>query len=184
MAADNLLLVHSRIGTLDIYAVAAMVWAAALYLRGRPALAGVVLGVGACAKEVAPYVLLAVLVLELLRWLRDAGRCWPAALRAGLGAWPPWRRRRHVPRRARTHRADRAAVRPADRQARADGAVRPPVHMFSYAAHQTSPHGRRGSPPTRGTGWSTSSRSPTCRSTRSPDRRAEPDRAPRCTSSG
>ena len=36
MAADNLLLVHSRIGTLDIYATAAMIWGAALYLRGRP----------------------------------------------------------------------------------------------------------------------------------------------------
>jgi 4-amino-4-deoxy-L-arabinose transferase-like glycosyltransferase len=54
MAADNLFLVHARIGTLDIYAVAAMVWGAALYLRRRPVLAGVVIGVGACAKEVAP----------------------------------------------------------------------------------------------------------------------------------
>jgi predicted membrane-bound dolichyl-phosphate-mannose-protein mannosyltransferase len=70
MAADNLLLVHSRIATLDIYATAAMIWAAALYLRGRPVLAGVVVGVGACAKEVAPYVLLVLVVLELLRWLR------------------------------------------------------------------------------------------------------------------
>ena len=58
MAADNLLLVHSRIATLDIYAVTAMIWAAVLYLRGRPLLAGAVIGVGACAKEVAPYVLL------------------------------------------------------------------------------------------------------------------------------
>ena len=40
MAADNLLLVHGRIGTLDISAVAAMIWAAALYLRGRRVLAG------------------------------------------------------------------------------------------------------------------------------------------------
>src|SRR5437763_4020298 len=41
MAADNLLLVHSRIGTLDIYALAGMLVGAFLYLRGRPLLAGV-----------------------------------------------------------------------------------------------------------------------------------------------
>ena len=52
MAADNLLLVHGRIGTLDIYALAAMVWAAALYVRGRPLPAGVVIGLGICAKVV------------------------------------------------------------------------------------------------------------------------------------
>jgi len=69
MAADNLLLVHGRIGTLDIYAVAAMVWAAAVYLRGRPILAGIVVGVGACAKEVTPYLLFALVVVELLRWV-------------------------------------------------------------------------------------------------------------------
>src|SRR5437588_1394926 len=77
MGADNLLLVHGRIGTLDIAAVAAMIWAATLYLRGRPVLAGVVVGIGTCAKEVAPYVLLVLVVLELLRWAAartDAGR--------------------------------------------------------------------------------------------------------------
>ena len=46
MAADNLMIVHGRIGTLDVYALAAMVWGAALYLRGRPLAAGVVIGVG------------------------------------------------------------------------------------------------------------------------------------------
>src|SRR5581483_5481916 len=44
MASDNLVLVHGRIGTLDIYALAAMVWGVALYLRGRPVWAGAVLG--------------------------------------------------------------------------------------------------------------------------------------------
>jgi hypothetical protein len=67
MAADNLLLVHGRIGTLDIYAVTAMIWAAVMYLRGRPVSAGVLVGVGACTKLVAPYVLFAFVLLELLR---------------------------------------------------------------------------------------------------------------------
>ncbi len=71
MASDNLLLVAGRIGTLDVYAVAAMVWAVALYLRRRPLLAGVVLGVGMAAKEVAPF---ALLVLALV----EAGRAWTA----------------------------------------------------------------------------------------------------------
>ncbi len=70
MAADNLLIVHGRIGTLDVPAVAFMIWAAAVYLRGRPVLAGVLLGIGACAKEVAPSLLLGFLALELFRWLR------------------------------------------------------------------------------------------------------------------
>lgn len=69
MASDNLVLVMGRIGTLDVPATAAMVWAVALYLRGRPLLAGVVLGVGTAAKEVAPF---ALLVLALL----EAGRVW------------------------------------------------------------------------------------------------------------
>ena len=84
MAADNLLLVHSRIATLDIYAVTAMIWAAVLYLRGRPLLAGAVVGVGACAKEVTPYVLLALLVLELLRAHRDRSAVGPALVRVAI----------------------------------------------------------------------------------------------------
>jgi 4-amino-4-deoxy-L-arabinose transferase-like glycosyltransferase len=84
MAADNLLLVHSRIATLDIYAVTAMIWAAVLYLRGRPLLAGAVIGVGACAKEVAPYVLLALLALELLRAYRDRSAVGPGLVRVAM----------------------------------------------------------------------------------------------------
>ena len=86
MAADNLLLVHSRIATLDVYAVTAMIWAAVLYLRGRPLSAGVVIGVGACAKEVAPYVLLALLALELLRAYRDRSAVGPALVRVAMCA--------------------------------------------------------------------------------------------------
>ena len=67
MACDNLLLVHGRIGTLDIYAVAAMIWGVALYLRGRPLLAGVALAIADCMKEVAPYALLVIALVELAR---------------------------------------------------------------------------------------------------------------------
>jgi dolichyl-phosphate-mannose--protein O-mannosyl transferase len=69
MASDNLLLVHGRIGTLDIYAVALMLWSMALYLRGRPVLAGVALAVGSAFKLVAPYLLAVFVLLELARLL-------------------------------------------------------------------------------------------------------------------
>jgi len=91
MACDNLLLVHSRIGTLDIYALAGMIWAVALYLRGRPVAAGVALAIAACFKEVAPYALFVVGLIELARlWVawRDSDppadwRLWPAVKRLG-----------------------------------------------------------------------------------------------------
>ncbi|MDE3070749.1 MAG: glycosyltransferase family 39 protein [Acidobacteriota bacterium] len=67
---DNLLLVHSRIATLDIFAVTMMIIAATLYLRRHPVWAGVALGVGMCMKEVAIYMLAVIVVFELLRWLR------------------------------------------------------------------------------------------------------------------
>jgi len=141
MAADNLLLVHSRIATLDIYAVTAMIWAAALYLRGHPLIAGVVIGVGACAKEVAPYVLLALLVLELLRAYRDRAAVMPglarlaicaataAAVFVGLLALldaiaPPWD--------PLTHKLITGGV---------FGHIR---YMLHYGSHQTSPHGPQG----------------------------------------
>ena len=71
MTFDNLLLVHGRIGTLDIYVLAAMLWAAVAYLRGRPIVAGALIAIGACCKLVAPYLLLALAVFEALQWLRD-----------------------------------------------------------------------------------------------------------------
>jgi predicted membrane-bound dolichyl-phosphate-mannose-protein mannosyltransferase len=78
MACDNLLLVHGRIGTLDIFAVTAMIWAAALYLRNRPLVAGAVVGLGACFKLVAPYVLIVFALVEVLRlvgaWRDTASR--------------------------------------------------------------------------------------------------------------
>jgi dolichyl-phosphate-mannose-protein mannosyltransferase len=68
---DNLLLVHSRIGTLDIYALALMIVAATLYLRKHPIGAGVVLGVAMCMKEVAIYMFLVFVLFEALRLLRS-----------------------------------------------------------------------------------------------------------------
>lgn len=72
MASDNLLLVHGRIGTLDIYTVAMMIWGLALYLRGRPLRAGLVLAVAAAFKLVAPYVLAVLVLIEFGRILACA----------------------------------------------------------------------------------------------------------------
>lgn len=70
-ALDNLLLVSSRIGTLDIYALALMIPAMALYLRGRFLLAGIALGVAMCMKEEAIYLLAVFAAYELLGALRE-----------------------------------------------------------------------------------------------------------------
>ncbi len=141
MAADNLLLVHGRIGTLDISATAAMIWGAALYLRRRPILAGVVIGVGASAKEVAPYVLFALAVLELLRWWQTRGEgrralrrlaiCVVASAVAFLAmlqvmGWIA------------------APYSPQTGKLVPDGAFGHVAHILSYAAGQTSPHGPTG----------------------------------------
>jgi hypothetical protein len=70
MALDNLMLVHGRIGTLDIYAVAMMLVSATLYMRRRPLLAGLALGVAACMKEVALSLALVFVLMEALRIAR------------------------------------------------------------------------------------------------------------------
>jgi dolichyl-phosphate-mannose-protein mannosyltransferase len=141
MACDNLLLVHGRIGTLDVPAVAAMIWAAALYLRRRPLWAGVVLGIGACAKEVAPYLLFGLLALELIGWLRTRtdvvkrivrlGVCTLATAAAFLVllqvmGWIA------------------APYSPQTGKLVPNGAIGHLGHILSYAAGQTSPHGPRG----------------------------------------
>jgi predicted membrane-bound dolichyl-phosphate-mannose-protein mannosyltransferase len=141
MAADNLLIVHGRIGTLDVPAVAFMIWAAAAYVRGRPILAGVLIGVGACAKEVAPYVVFGLVALELLRWLRtrtEVARrlvrlvlCSAAAaasfviLLAVLNEIAP-------------------PYSPQTGKLVPNGVFGHVSHIVSYAAHQTSPHGPKG----------------------------------------
>jgi predicted membrane-bound dolichyl-phosphate-mannose-protein mannosyltransferase len=141
MAADNLLLVHGRIGTLDVPAVAAMIWAAAFYLRGRPVPAGVLIGVGACAKEVAPSLLFGLVGLELLRWAGARSEpvkrlvrllvCSAAAAVSFLvllavlnGIAPPYS--------------------PQTGKLVPNGVFGHISHIVSYAAQQTSPHGPRG----------------------------------------
>ncbi len=70
MALDNLMLVHGRIGTLDIYAVAMMLVSATFYMRRAPLLAGLALGVAACMKEVALSLALVFILMEALQLAR------------------------------------------------------------------------------------------------------------------
>ena len=76
MSCDNLLLVHGRIGTLDIYALAPMIWGVALYMRGRPILAAIALAIADCMKEVAPYALVVLAIVELARVLVARAEPW------------------------------------------------------------------------------------------------------------
>ena len=139
MASDNLMLVHGRIATLDVYVVAFMIWAAALYVRGRPIVAGVVLGVGATVKLVAPYLLVVLALVELVRHRRAVVREAATALAiitvtataVYLGVLAAF---------------DRIAP-PYDPQTGTTirgGPFAHTAHMFSYAAGQTSPHGPQG----------------------------------------
>src|SRR3984885_3757448 len=141
MASDNLLLVHGRIGTLDVPAVAAMIWAAAFYLRGRPLWAGIVLGVGAAAKEVAPYLLFGLAVLELLRWLQTRTDVRKRVVRLAVCT-------------VATAAAFLAALQimgwiaapysPQTGKLVPNGAIGHAEHILTYAANQTSPHGPQG----------------------------------------
>jgi dolichyl-phosphate-mannose-protein mannosyltransferase len=141
MAGDNLMIVHGRIGTLDIYALAFMVWGAAFYLRGRPLIAGAIVGVGACTKEIAPYVLLVLALYEALQWLATRQELRARLIRLGICVvatgvsaigllWllglvaPPY--------------AD------ASHQLITGGPFGEIAHIIDYAAHQTSPRGPQG----------------------------------------
>ncbi|MEA2373509.1 MAG: dolichyl-phosphate-mannose-protein mannosyltransferase [Solirubrobacteraceae bacterium] len=141
MAADNLQVVHGRIGTLDVYALATIVWAAAFYLRGRFVVAGVLIGVGAAFKEVGAYALLVLAAFEALRFARSRAEGGRRALRIGACA------------------ATSAAVfvgllavmgpiaAPYDPQTHSlvgGGPFGQIAHMLSYAAGQTSRHGPQG----------------------------------------
>lgn len=80
MCLDNLFYIHGRVGTLDIFAIAFMLFAVGFYLRHKPVVAGTLLGVGATTKLVALVALGMIGVVEGLRWaqhrrsLRESGR--------------------------------------------------------------------------------------------------------------
>ena len=149
MACDNLLLVHGRIGTLDIYVLAPMIWAVALYLRGRPILAGLLLAVATCFKEVAPYALLALALLEVFRL---------AAARGDPRSPPDWALKPALVRFGACAAIaavgfvvllgvmDRIATPYADSSATliTGGPFAHIAHMISYAANLTSPNGPKG----------------------------------------
>ncbi len=66
-AFENLWIVHSRIAVLDIFVMPFMLGGVGLYLRRRPVLGAVVIGVGCCVKEFAVYAVIVVLLIELMR---------------------------------------------------------------------------------------------------------------------
>jgi predicted membrane-bound dolichyl-phosphate-mannose-protein mannosyltransferase len=141
MAADNLMIVHGRIGTLDVYSLAAMVWGAAVYVRGRPLVAAVIIGVGLCVKFVVAYVLIVLVLYEALLWLRRRDPQLRRVLRilltalAAAGVFvgllavlgqiaPPYD--------------------PATHHVVGGGAFGEISHVISYAAAETSPNGPSG----------------------------------------
>jgi predicted membrane-bound dolichyl-phosphate-mannose-protein mannosyltransferase len=149
MACDNLLLVHGRIGTLDIYTVAMMIWGVALYLRGWPVRAGIAFGIGAAFKLVAPYAAAILLLLELARVLTFRRR------RGVALEWSPKRALRRllvcvssgiVVLLALLTVMDQIATPYADADAKliTGGPFAHLWHMIQYAAQQTSPHGPQG----------------------------------------
>jgi dolichyl-phosphate-mannose-protein mannosyltransferase len=69
LAFDNLTLVHGRIGTLDMLYLAPILVGSWLALRGRFALAGVLMALGMLVKLTAIYGLLAMLLLLAIRML-------------------------------------------------------------------------------------------------------------------
>ena len=74
MALDNLMIVHGRIATLDIYVVALVLIGATLYMRDAPLSAGFAIGVAGCMKLIGFGVLPAFLLLEGFRiaWARGS----------------------------------------------------------------------------------------------------------------
>jgi predicted membrane-bound dolichyl-phosphate-mannose-protein mannosyltransferase len=149
MATDNLLLVHGRIFTLDIYVVAMMIWGVAFYLQDRPVLAGIALAIGFCFKLVGPYALAIVALLELgrlfVRWRNPDSP-------------PAWRLREVIRRFVLTVFTSIGvfvgllgilgliATPYADAEAKliTDGPFQHIAHMFTYAAQQVSPNGPQG----------------------------------------
>ncbi len=151
MAVDNLMLVHGRIATLDIFVVTFMIVAVALYLRGNHVLAGLAIGVGLCTKLVAVDVVFVIALLEAGRVV--LGR--PGVTRAALA------RVRAVPALAATGVAlltylallfgldlIAAPIASPGGCATVPGGFHNPIqhtsYMLCYAAKLTNPHGPTG----------------------------------------
>jgi hypothetical protein len=144
MAADNLLLIHGRIATLDVPVLATMLWGAVLYLRGHPIMAGALIGIGTCIKLVAPYALLVLVIVELLRRLtRGGGAVSPARVAARVGVCVGTAAAVFV---GLLAVLDRVAPPYDSAKAKllASGPFHHIAHMLSYGASQTSPHGPTG----------------------------------------
>jgi hypothetical protein len=149
MGGDNLLLVHSRIFTLDIYVVAMMIWGLAFYLQDRPVRAGIALAIGDCFKLVAPYAVLIIALLELARlyvrrrnpdsppgWrLRPALGRFTVAVFTSIGVFVGVLA---IMGQIATPYAD------ADAKLITGGPFAHIAHMISYAAAQVSPNGPQG----------------------------------------
>ncbi len=138
MAADNLLLVHSRIGTLDVPVLALMLCAGIAYLRAHPLVAGVLVGIGTAMKLVGPYVLVVIVLLELFRARGEVAR---TARRVGwcvIGAAVTFLGLLAL--------LDRLAppYDPANVRALGHSPFVHLSHMLSYGANQTSPGGPTG----------------------------------------
>ncbi|HEY1712672.1 MAG TPA: glycosyltransferase family 39 protein [Solirubrobacteraceae bacterium] len=149
LATDNLLLVHGRIFTLDIYVVTMMIWGVAFYLQDRPVLAGVVLAVGFCFKFVGPYALGTLGLLELARlFVRrrdpDSPPAW--SLRAAIGRFVPTVFTSVGVCVGLLAIMGLIATPYADAEATLlnGGPFQHIAHMFSYAAQQVSPNGPQG----------------------------------------
>ena len=118
-----------------------MVWAAALYLRRQPLLAGIVIAIAGATKLVGAYVLIVIVLYELILWLR--ARRGPAAAIARLSACSAVAAGAFIGLLA----ALDAIAAPYDDAARrfvGGGPLGHLGHMISYGAGQTSPGGPRG----------------------------------------
>src|SRR6201986_1842565 len=149
LATDNLLLVHGRIFTLDIYVVTMMIWGVAFYLQDRPVLAGVVLAIGFCFKFVGPH---SPGTPGLLAWARMYVR------RRDPDSPPEWGLRGVIGRFVPVVFTSAGvcvgllaimgliATPYADAEATllTGGPFQHIAHMFSYAAQQVSPNGPQG----------------------------------------
>jgi hypothetical protein len=128
-----------------------MLWAAVLYMRERPLAAGLLLGVGACTKLVAPYLVFALVVFEVARLL--SGR--RASMAAGTGRYALTEAARRIGTCTVAGAASYLAllgvldriVPPFDPQTNTTitgGPIAHTNHMLAYAAARVSPHGPKG----------------------------------------